>query len=85
MINYLIQKDYSRNDCIKKNKSYLVSSLKFLKATKKEEKKYLYIINSKHNEKSPTSALCCTGHAADRTERLDLVEENPKQLKKLVE
>jgi hypothetical protein len=45
MINYLIQKDYSKNDCIKKNKSYLVSSLKFLKATKKEEKKYLYIIS----------------------------------------
>ena len=45
MINYLIQKDYSKNDCIKKNKSYLISSLKLLKATKKEDKKYLYIIS----------------------------------------
>jgi len=45
MINYLIQKDYSYNDCIKKNKSYLISSFKFLKATKKEDKKYLYIIS----------------------------------------
>ena len=45
MINYLIQKNYSKNDCVKKNKSYLISSLKLLKATKKEDKKYLYIIS----------------------------------------
>ena len=43
MINYIIQKDYSQNDCIKKNKSYLLSSLKLLKATKKDNKKYYYI------------------------------------------
>ena len=44
MINYVIQKGYSLNDCLKNNKEYLKSSLRILNASKKNNKKYLTII-----------------------------------------
>ena len=45
MINYVIQKGYSVKDLINKNKNYLISSSKILNASKKKNKKNLYIIS----------------------------------------
>ena len=45
MINYVLQKGYTTKDCLKNNKKYLISSFKILNATKKQNKKYLYIIS----------------------------------------
>jgi hypothetical protein len=44
MVNYVLQKNYLVKDYLMQNKVFLVSSLTILKASKKKNKKYLYII-----------------------------------------
>ena len=45
MINYIIQKGYSFNECSKQNKIYLIHSLRLLKTIKRKNRIYLYIIS----------------------------------------